>query len=179
MGKPEVPLEGAQEQISDHARESSETWIMGVALTAAVLAVLAAVTALLAEHHADEAMLLQIRASDMWGYYQAKATQLEILEAKRALLEALGKTPDPETQRKQAHHKDKQADLKAEAEKLQEESKHHLEAHGPLSRGVTMFQVAIAVGAISVLTRRKGFWYLAFGFGLAGVAFLVRGIAMP
>ena len=41
MGTPEVPLEHAHETIEHHAEHSSEPWIMGVALTAAILAALA------------------------------------------------------------------------------------------------------------------------------------------
>ena len=67
MGTPEVPLEHAHETIEHHAHAASEPWVMGVALTAAILAALAAVTALYAEHFATEAMLEQIRASDRWN----------------------------------------------------------------------------------------------------------------
>ena len=45
METPEVPLEDAHEEMTHHAHESGEPWIMGVALTAALLAVLAAITA--------------------------------------------------------------------------------------------------------------------------------------
>ncbi len=47
MESPEVPLEQTQEEIAHHAHESLESWIMGVALTAAILAACAAITALL------------------------------------------------------------------------------------------------------------------------------------
>jgi hypothetical protein len=179
MDTPEVPLEHAQEEISHHAHESGEPWIMGVALTAAVLAVLAAITSLMAEHHAEEAMRAQIQATDRWSYYQAKGTQLDILEMKVALLAAQGKEAGPEDAQKRIHHEHKQAELWEQAKELEKESEQHLRRHGPLSRGITFFQVAIAVGAISVLTRRKSFWYLAFAFGLAGVVFLVWGMAIP
>ena len=42
-------------------------------LAAAFLAVLAAITSLMAEHHANEAMLDQIRNSDQWSFYQAES----------------------------------------------------------------------------------------------------------
>ena len=75
MGTPEVPLENAHETIEHHAHGSSEPWIMGVALTAAVLAALAAVTALYAEHFATEAMLERIQANDKWSESQADSTK--------------------------------------------------------------------------------------------------------
>ena len=40
-----------------------------------------------------------------------------------------------------------------------------------------MFQVAIAVGAISVLTKRREFWFVSLVFGAIGVGFLIWGLA--
>ncbi len=57
MEHPEVPLEQSQEDILHHAHASTESWIMGVALTAALLAVIAAITALMAEQHESESHL--------------------------------------------------------------------------------------------------------------------------
>jgi hypothetical protein len=69
MEHPEVPLEQSQENILHHAHVAPESWIMGVALTAALLAVIAAITALMAEYHANEAMILQIQSSDQWSFF--------------------------------------------------------------------------------------------------------------
>ena len=70
---------------------------MGVALTAALLAVLAAITALMAEHHANEAMMLQIQSSDQWNFYQAKSIKASLLTTKAELLKALGKKVEEKT----------------------------------------------------------------------------------
>jgi len=37
-----------------------------------------------------------------------------------------------------------------------------------------MFQIAIAVGAISVLTRRRAFWFVSLAFGAAGILFVAQ-----
>ena len=39
-----------------------------------------------------------------------------------------------------------------------------------------MFQVAIAVGAISVLTKRRIFWFVSLGFGAVGLFYAVRAL---
>jgi len=72
MEEIEVPTEQLQEQLNERTRESQEKWILMVALTAAILAVFAAINALLAGHYANEAMIEQLKASDQWAYYQAK-----------------------------------------------------------------------------------------------------------
>lgn len=176
MEHPEVPLEQAQEEIAHHAHHATERWIMGVALTAAFLAVLAAITALMAEHHANEAMILQIQSSDQWNFYQAKGIKANLLNTKAELLTALGKVVKEDDHAKLEQYRKEQEEIKKIAEEKERESEAHLRHHTILSRSVTLFQVGIAVGAISVLTRRKSFWFASLAFGVVGVVQLLWGI---
>ena len=82
MEEIEVPTEGLLEEIHHHAEHGGAGWISGIALSSAILAAFAAVTALLAGHHANEAVIDQLHASDSWSYYQAKGVKSAILQAK-------------------------------------------------------------------------------------------------
>lgn len=176
MEHAEVPLEQAQEEIAHHAHQATEKWIMGVALTAAFLAVLAAITSLLAEHHANEAMLDQIRSSDEWNFYQAKSIKANLFATKIDLFRAMGKTVDEKDLGKVEGYRKEQETVKEKAEEKELASEVHLWHHTILSGSVTLFQVGIAVGAISVLTKRKSFWFASLAFGLVGVVALLWGI---
>jgi TolB-like protein len=85
MEDTEVPLEHLHEHARERAEHSGETWISWVALSTAVLAVLAAIAGLLSGKHANEAMMRQIEASDRWNYYQAKSIKAAVLDAKMSL----------------------------------------------------------------------------------------------
>src|SRR5689334_22012770 len=150
MEDPEVPLEQVSEDIH-HRAKHGERWVLGVALTTAVLAGFAAIAALLSGHHANEGMLDQIHASDRWNYYQAKGIKAAVLTTKMELLTGLGKTPDEKDRAKAAEYKQEQDAIFKEAKEKEEASQAHMHAHVIFARGVTMFQVAIAVSAISVL----------------------------
>ncbi len=176
MDEIEVPLEQAQELIHEHAHHSHEKWVGRAALTSALLAVMAAVAALLAGHHANEAMIEQIHASDKWNYYQAKGIKASILQSKLQLLESFGKPKDKKDEEKAAEYKNQQDEISQQAEEHEASSETHLQRHQTLAKGVTFFQVAIAIAAISVLVRRRRFWYLSMGFGLVGLFFLVLGL---
>lgn len=176
MEHPEVPLEQSQEDILHHAHRSTESWVLGVALTAALLAVMAAITALVAEHHANEAMILQIQSSDQWNYYQAKSIKSSLLVTKAELLAALGKTVEKNDLKKLEDYKEEQETIKDVAEEKQHESESHLRHHAVLSRSLTMFQVGIAISAIAVLTKRKRFWIVSLGFAVVGLLFLAWGV---
>src|SRR5450759_5157447 len=85
MEESEVPLEHLQEQVHHSAERSRERWISWVALSTAILAVLAAIAGLLSGKHVNEAMMNQIEASDQWSYYQAKSIKASVLDLKMSL----------------------------------------------------------------------------------------------
>jgi Na+-translocating ferredoxin:NAD+ oxidoreductase RnfD subunit len=171
MEEAEVPLEHLHEHIHHHAEHGGEAWISQVALSTAILAVLAAITGLLSGSHANEAMMSQIQASDQWGYYQAKSIKASVLDAKMTLTA----TATEKDKEKAAQYQEEQAEIKREAEHKQAEARSNFHKHEIFARGVTMFQIAIAIAAISALTRRRRFWVVSLAFGLVGTVFLVLG----
>ena len=174
MEEIEVPVEHLTEEINHHA--SHETgWFMGVALSSAFLAALAAVAALLAGHYSNEAMLEQLHASDTWSYYQAKGIKSAVLSSKLELLEQMKLKPRAEDQEKVVEYKKEQSELMEKGKELEVESKVHLQKHVIFARSVTMFQVAIAISAIAVLTRKRRFWYFGLCFGVFGLGFFIQG----
>ncbi len=164
------------ETIAHHAHEASEPWVMGVALTAAVLAALAAVTALYAEHFATESMHELIEANDKWNESQADSIKEKVIEIKKIVLNYSKKDLDAEEEKKLNDYATKKGENRAEAKKKQEQSDAHVRKQLPLSVGLTMFQVAIAIGAISVLTKRREFWFVCLAFGAIGIGFLIWGL---
>ncbi len=171
MEEAEVPLEHLHEEIHHHAEHGGPPWISWVALSTAILAVLAAIAGLLSGSHANEAMMNQIEASDQWGYYQAKSIKASVLEAKTTLAaEATEKDKE-----KAAKYQEEQTEIKAEAEHKETEAKSNFHKHEVFARSVTMFQIAIAIAAISALTRKRRYWFVSLVFGLVGVAFLALG----
>jgi alkaline phosphatase len=176
MEAPEVPLEQTQEHINEHAHGSRVSWVLGVALTSALLAAFAAVSSLMAGHHANEAMMEQMQSSDQWAFYQAKGIKAGVLTAKADILRALGKEISKADEKKMEQYKDDQEKIQEEAKQKQEESEAHLHTHVILARSVTMFQVGIAISAISVLTKRRRFWYVGIAFGVIGVGFFIQGL---
>ena len=172
--------EKIHDQSNEHAhhilQEGKEKWVLFVALSTALIAVLAAITGLMAGANADEAMLSQIRASDQWAFYQAKGIKTEVLNSSNKLLVAMGKQPIAEDVAKAKDNKKEQAEIKNKAEEFQKESDTHVEKHGILAKGVTLFQISIAIGAISIIVKRKSLWLVSMGFACIGIFFLLQGI---
>ncbi len=175
MEEIEVPLEQSQEHIHEHAHQGG--WIGNVALSTALIAVIAAICALLAGHHSNEALISQIESSDFWAHYQSKSIKSSILTTKNDLFLAMGKSPKKEDLDKIADYKKEQEEISKEAKIKQEESHHHLSKHVTFAKSVTFFQMAIAISAIAVLTRRKLFWYFGLGFASVGICFFILGLS--
>jgi hypothetical protein len=166
MDEIEVPLEKVQEDIQ-HTLEHHEGHKPGMmnmaAVLSALLAVAAAVSALFAGHYANDAMIEQIQAGDHWAYYQAKGIKLALAES-RAL-----DHDSAALQAKIEKYKSDQDEIKALAEEKVGESEVHLKRHEKLAAAVTFFQVAIALTAIAVLTRKRRFLFVASGLGVVGL----------
>src|SRR4051794_23626880 len=88
----EVPTEHLHEKMEEEAHHGGK-WVAKVAVSSAILAVCAAISALLAGHHANEAMLEQMQATDQWAFYQAKGIKASVIQSKNEMLDALGKPP--------------------------------------------------------------------------------------
>ncbi len=174
MEEIEVPLEQSQEHIHEHAHIGG--WIGKVALSTAMIAVIAAIAALMAGHHSNEALISQIQSSDNWSHYQAKSIKSSIVMMKNDLIIEMGKTPKGADLEKAAEYKKEQEEISKEAKDKAHESEHHLGAHVILAKSVTLFQIAIAISAIAVLTRKKRFWYVSLGFAGIGVVFFIQGL---
>jgi len=202
--EPEVETTELQEAIDEIHKERSEReaaekvthWTRYIGLTTALLAVFAAVGALRSGGLINEAMMAQLKASDTWNEYQAsrQKSHLYTLQA-NAILDAnptglaaeksakKGKwTPKSPAERAKeyegqvAKEDDKAKDLSAKAKKFESEAEHLKHGHEQFAQSVAFIQVAIALGAISALTKIKPVWMMSMAVGAAGLALCVAGL---
>ncbi len=104
------------------------------------------------------------------GIYQAKGIKAAVLDAKMSL----GAATDQDRE-KAAKYTAEQSQIEKQARQKQNEAEADFHQHEVFARGVTMFQIGIAIGAISVLTRRKRYWVVSIILGAIGCLFLALG----
>jgi hypothetical protein len=161
-----------------------------IALMTAVLATLGALISYQSGSAQNQAMFLknesilkQAEASDQWAFYQSKSMKSHLDESTAAL------ATDPETKARFLADKAKQdaekseiqkeaTNLQVASRKLGQESEAKLRPHERLALALTFLQIAIALAAITVLTRRR--WLLwgsvtsaAIGLGAAASALML------
>ena len=172
MEELEDPTERLKETM-EAAEEKKERWTLYVALSTAIIAVLAAIAGMYGNHHSNEAMLERVKSSDQWAFYQSKSIKSEIAASTATVLAAVGKPLPEENAGKMEQYKADKEKIKKEAEDLENSSEEHMRVH--VSRSVTIFQIAIAISAIAILTRKKLMWYLSMLLAMGACYYFVLG----
>jgi len=189
---PEVETEKLHEAIHEELERDGGTFLRRIALSTALLAVLASVAALRAGATVNHALLLrtdatqlQSQASDQWAYYQAKGVKSAVQEAVRASWLAAGKEPPAMAEEKVARYEKEQEAIREKAGELEKEreakvaeSEHLLHSHHRYANAVALFQVAIALGAVAALTRSRVVWAGSMVVGMGGIALLAWALAL-
>jgi len=126
----------------------------------------------------NNAAIKKTEASNQWNYYQAKSSKQNLAELAMALVPEDRKAGyKDEVER----YKKEKAEIKTGAEKLEAEatawdaqSDQQMHRHHRWAQATTALQIAIALAAIALLTRRR---WLQWGmFGVAGLG-LALGVA--
>ena len=127
----------------------------------------------------NNAAIKKTEASNQWNYYQAKSSKQNLSELALELAPASRKNFYTDEVKR---YKTEKAEIKEVAEKLEADSKRwdeksdaQLHQHHRWAQATTVLQVAIAMAAIALLTRRKWLEYVMYGSGALGV--LVGGLA--
>ena len=178
----EVDTDKLREAIDDEIEKEGSTLLRAIALSTAIFAALASVASLEAGGTVNEALSLktesarlQAEASDQWAYYQAKGLKATIAETAKNTWIALDKTPPAEFAANQERYAEDQKKSKEKAEELEKqrdekstEADHLMHHHHFFAQSVALLQVAIALGAVAALTRKRPVWIGSALLGLLG-----------
>jgi len=169
------------QELQEHAEHGShESAMRPVALTMTILAVFVAITTVLGHRTHTEAVLQQAKASDTWNEYQAKKNRAYDTALMTDLLSVVTIADEHAAQKivkGYADHKDKWAD------DLKEEQTEALglEAEVKLAEGRAKFfdlgeallEIGLVITSVTLLTRRRAYWYTGIVFSLAGIVSVV------
>jgi len=191
MSGDEFHVHGAHDHAVEHAAEhgGGDSLPGRIAVLSAILATLGAVmgfqggdTQAKAQLYKNTAAITKTKANDQWNYYQAKGVKRNLAEF-GALMAT--KPEHVESFKGEAErYKKEQADIKGKADELEAQvdewdkrSEEVMHEHHRWALGATAMQIAIALSAIALLSRKT---WLLYGVGLvavAGVAFGAMALA--
>jgi hypothetical protein len=180
---PEIDTDNLREAIDKEIERDGSGMLKWISLSTAVLAAIAAVASLRAGDTVNEALALksdatriQALASDQWAYYQAKGIKGAVSRASAVTWKVAGKPVPADLEATADRYDAEQKEISVKAKELESErdAKEHeaaslLEKHHHYAAAVALFQVAIALGAVSALTRAKYVWFGSMALGAAGL----------
>ena len=172
------PHDHEVEHVTQHGGDS---FTARLAVLTAVLSTVGAIFGYMGGHSQNAALLLKneaaiqkTSASNQWNYYQAKSNKQNLAELSITLTS--GDVQEKYRQEVERYKQEK-AEIKDDADKLEavareadKKSEVEMHVHERWALATTLLQIAIALSAITLLTRKR--WLLAGVFGATGLGLL-------
>jgi hypothetical protein len=178
------------EKARAEAKARSEGWTKYAALSMALIALVAGYAmakgggcASRVSKDLSEATYNQTQASDQWSFFEAKSQKQMLLEtelhlrdvvqdkdkAQRAGLEATVKRYDQE----KAEIRAKAETFEAARNAFRKDAEEQTALGAKFALAAQTFQIALAIGGLCLLAKKRWLWYLTLGVSLVAVARLV------
>jgi Domain of unknown function (DUF4337) len=169
---PEVP-EGRQEY----------RYTLPVSLTISILAVLVASAALLSHRAHTEELLRQSQATDQWAYYQAKNIRWHEVQSIADLLGALAPQDKEKTALVRERYLKEVERYESDKDQISDKAKELEKERDLVSRradrfdgGEALLEVGLVICSITLLTKRRAFWFTGMFVGALGVVMALTGL---
>lgn len=185
MPHEEFHVHGEHDHQLEHAAEhgGADSFAGRIAVGTAILATLGALmsfaggdTQAKAQIFKNNAAIKKTEANDQWNYFEAKGNKQNLAEVAATLITQADKIKfyQDEVER----YKKQKAEIKEVADKLEAESKEwdrrseeQMHVHHRWALAATAMQIAIALSAIALLTRRGWLVYGVFAVAIIGGVF--------
>lgn len=169
-------------EVEHVAQHGGDSFTSRLAVMTAILSTVGAIFGYMGGHSQNAALLFKneaaiqkTSASNQWNYYQAKSNKQNLAELSIVLTK--GEAQEKYVQ-EVARYKREKDEIKADAERLEalakeadKKSEAEMHVHERWALATTLLQIAIALSAITLLTRKR--WLLAGVYGSTGLGLLV------
>ena len=169
-------------EVEHVAHHGGDHFTAKVAMLTAIISTVGAIFGYMGGHsqnaallYKNEAAIQKTSASNQWNYYQAKSNKQNLAELSITLTS--GDTAEKYRQ-EVARYKQEKEQIKADAEKLEaaakdadRKSEAEMHVHERWALATTLLQIAIALSAITLLTRKR--WLLVGVYGSTAIGLIV------
>jgi hypothetical protein len=182
MSTPEDDLQ----EFHEHAeRAHADPSLLPVSFSMSVLAVLVAVVTLMAHRAHTHTVVAQIRAADTWSEYQAVNTRRHSYDIFSDFIDLSTPKEKEHAQKlrdqfrqQAAHYEEERKNFRSQAEELEGEVRHEEHRADRFDFGEALLEVALVITSITLLTRRRAFWYLGLCAAGLGIAVALSGLVV-
>jgi hypothetical protein len=168
-----------------HHEHGDNPFVVPVSVTISILAVLVAAVTLLGHRAHTEELLLQSQATDQWAYFQAKNIRLHETQIIADLLTALV----PQDKEKAAalrenylqevkRYEGDKDDIGTKAKELEKERDLVSRRADRFDGGEALLEIGLVICSITLLTKRRAFWFGGMLIGFTGVGLAITGLLL-
>ncbi|QRM18691.1 DUF4337 family protein [Dechloromonas sp. TW-R-39-2] len=169
-------------EVEHVAQHGGDSFTSRLAVLTALLSTVGAIFGYMGGHsqnsallYKNEAAIQKTSASNQWNYYQAKSNKQNLAELSITL--TTGENQEKFKAAVERYKKEKE-EIKAEADKLEDAAKEadkkseaEMHVHERWALATTLLQIAIALSAITLLTRKR--WLLVGVYGSTALGLVV------
>ncbi|HET8923902.1 MAG TPA: DUF4337 domain-containing protein [Candidatus Acidoferrum sp.] len=159
--------------------------VFPVSITISIMAVLVAAVTLLGHRAHTEELLRQNQASDRWAQYQAKSIRLhetqgfsDLIGTVASLDKEKGEALREKYVAEVEHYQSDKEDISKEAKDLEAERDLSGRRADRFDGGEALLEVGLVICSITLLTKRKAFWFTGMSIGAVGIALASTGFLL-
>jgi hypothetical protein len=168
-----------------HHEHGDDPLLFPVSITISIMAVLVAAVTLLGHRAHTEELLRQTQAADRWAQYQAKSVRLhetqgfsDVVNIVASLDKAKGEALREKYVKEVEHYQGDKEDISKEAKDLEAERDLAGRRADRFDGGEALIEIGLVICSITLLTRRKLFWFGGMTLSAAGIALALTGFLL-
>lgn len=173
-------------ELPEHHRGSEDDpLVLPVSLTLSIMAVLVAAITLLGHRAHTEELLRQSQAADRWAQYQAKSVRLhetqgfsDVVNIVASLDKEKGEALRQKYAKEVEHYQGDKQDISKEAKDLEAERDLAGRKGDRFDGGEAFLEIGLVICSITLLTKRKAFWFVGLFIGASGIALALTGFLL-
>ena len=159
--------------------------VLPVSITISIMAVLVAAVTLMGHRAHTEELLRQSQAADRWAQYQAKSVRLhetqgfsDVVNIIASLDKEKGEALREKYLKEVAHYQSDKEDISKEAKDLEAERDLAGRRADRFDGGEAFIEIGLVICSITLLTKRKLFWFGGMLISAVGVSLALTGFLL-
>ena len=168
-----------------HHMHEDDPLVLPVSITISIMAVLVAGATLLGHRAHTEELLRQSQAADKWAQYQAKSVRLhetqgfsDVVNLVASMDKGKGEALREKYAKEVEHYQSDKEDISKEAKDLETERDLAGRQADRFDGGEAFLEIGLVICSITMLTKRKEFWFAGMLLGAGGVLLAATGMLL-
>src|SRR6266404_6121994 len=158
-----------------HHGEEDDPLVFPVSITISIMAVLVAAATLMGHRAHTEELLRQSQAADRWAQYQAKSVRLHETQGFSDVVNIVASLDKEKGEALREKYQSDKEDISKEAKDLEVERDLAGRKADRFDGGEAFLEIGLVICSITMLTKRKLFWFGGMLIGALGVGLALTG----